>query len=134
LTASTTSSTWPFTLTFGQWRAILPVGLEDLAVGVRQQRERELVLVAELAVRGDRVLADAEDRCPELLQGGHRVPEALGLHGASRRVVARIEVEDDHLAGEVCELHLAAVARLERERRGLLANFDHGAVIHETLR
>src|SRR5437868_5926663 len=84
------------------------VGLEDLAVGVAEQRECELVLVAELAVRGDRVLASAQHDGAELGDRGQRGVEVVGLDGTARGVVARIEVEHDDLAGEIGELDLAA--------------------------
>ena len=56
------------------------------------------------------------------------VAEALGFGGAARRVVARVEIDHDGFAGEVCELDLAALRRFERERGGLLANGEHGRV------
>src|ERR1041385_8714430 len=77
------------------------IGLEDAAVGVAEQGKSEAVLVAELAVRGDRVLAGAEHDGAELLERGEGRVEVVGLDRATRRVVSRVEVEDHDLAGEV---------------------------------
>src|SRR5262249_52779817 len=99
-------------------------------VRIAEQRKAEAVLVAELAVRCDRVLADAEHHRAELLELGQRRIEVVGLDGTARRVVARIEVQDHDLARVVGELHLAAVGRFERDRRRPRASFEHAAAYH----
>ena len=67
-------------------------------LGVGEQRERELVLVPELDVGGLVVGADPEDDGSALLELGVFVPDVARLLRAARRVVLRIEVENDRVA------------------------------------
>ena len=130
---------WPSALTFGQVRAIRPVGvdqerraddahvrpaegrllapravaLDDLAVGVGEERERQVELLAEPAVARGAVLADAPDvgvgRGVVLVE----VAELARLGVAAGRVVLGVEVQDGPAAALVGE----AVDR-RRSRRG----------------
>src|SRR5262249_40437220 len=94
-------------------RAVLFV---DLRVRVAEQRKLEVVLRGELAVPLDRVARDAEHDGALLGQLLALRLEALRLARAARRVVLRVEVEDDRLAGEVGERDLAALRAREGER------------------
>ena len=71
----------------------------DLAVGVAEERHRQLVLAGEALVRVERVGADADDLGPGLDEGVVAVAEAAGLDGAAGGVVLRIEEDDDALVG-----------------------------------
>ncbi len=64
-----------------------PVGLVGHELGVAQEGEAELELVAERAVALHRVPRDAGDLGPELSQPGDRSCEILGFDGAARRAV-----------------------------------------------
>jgi hypothetical protein len=76
-------------------------------------------------VRRRIVARHAEHDDAELLERRPVVAEAAGLLRAAGRVVLRVEVDDDVLAGEVGERDLLAVLIGERERGSLLA-FDDG--------
>ena len=102
------------------------VEVGDLVLGVGEEREREAVLLLELAVRSLRVGADAENRRAALLKLAVDVPQAAGLLRTARRVVAGVEIEDHRAASQGGKAHaLAAVAR-ELEVRRLLPLLDHG--------
>src|SRR5262249_40398621 len=98
--------------------------------GIGQEREVQLVLALELAVRRERVAAHAEHHDALLLERGLVVAEGARLARAARRVVLRVEVQHHGLAAQVLELDLAALRRLELELRSLLPFLDHG---HATL-
>src|SRR4051794_25323330 len=100
--------------------------VRELVLVVDEQRERQVVLRFELRVRCGVLRADAEDlrsRCPELLP---RVADRTRLFGTPRRVVLRIEVEDDLLPAQVREADGVAGVGLELEVRCRLAFLDHG--------
>src|SRR6185369_8579609 len=102
---------------------------------VREQGERQLVLGAELLVRRAVVGRDTEHHRPALLVGLPVVAEAARFLRTAGRVVLRIEIEDDVLAGEVGERDLLAVLVGERECGRLLAFDDrHRCVIPSTSR
>jgi len=72
-----------------------PVAPRDRVVLVREERERELVLVAKLRVRSLAVRAHAENDSAALLELAPGVADAAGLLLVAGRVVLGIEVEDD---------------------------------------
>src|SRR2546428_13142866 len=75
----------------------------DAPIVVAEQREIEVVLVLELHVALRIVAADAEDHGALRGHPGEVVPEAARFLRATRRVVLRIEVEDDLLAAEILQ-------------------------------
>src|SRR5260221_652401 len=68
---------------------------EHLPVGIREELEGEGHLPLEFLVRSDRVARDAEHRHARVDELGVEVAELPAFVGASGRVVARIEVEDE---------------------------------------
>src|SRR5215208_7723183 len=89
------------------------VAFGNLVVGIRQQRERQAVLLLELHVRRFVIRADAEDDGPSLAEGVEVVPDPARLRRTARRVVLGIEVDDDRLAPEVGEPNCLAGVALE---------------------
>ena len=98
-------------------------------LGVGQERERELVLLLELHVRGDGVRADAEDDGAALAELAERVADPAGLGGAARSVVLRVEVEDDRLPPERGERHRLVAVGLELEVGCGLTFLDHSRIL-----
>src|SRR5215213_4399038 len=101
------------------------VAFGNVVVGIRQQRERQAVLLLELHVRRLVVRADAEDDGPSLAEGVEVVPDPACLCRTARRVVLGIEVDDDGLAPEVREPNCLAGVALELEVGCGLAFLDH---------
>src|SRR5712691_5154349 len=90
-----------------------PPGVVELVRGeilITQQREVQPILPDELIVRGERVLADAEDYCVELVELWEIIPERACLPSATRRVVLGVEVENDVLPLEATQLDLFSAA------------------------
>ena len=82
------------------------VGLGDRVVLVGQQRERQAELLAERALAGGALRADAPDLGAALGDRPCRVAELAGLGRAAGRVVLRVEVQDGPaatLVGEVVD-------------------------------
>jgi len=94
-------------------------------IRVGEERERELVLRLELSVGGDIVRADAENFRIAFPEDVVCVAELTGLGRAARRVVLRIEVQNDRAATEVRELDRLAGIALELEVGGGFAFLDH---------
>src|SRR5258705_1382933 len=69
--------------------------LADAAPGIAQEVERKLHLGAELVMRLDAVGRDAEDERAGLAKGGREIAEVFTLARAARRVVARVEIENE---------------------------------------
>src|SRR5205085_9867894 len=89
-----------------QWtRPLDAERLGDPTVGVRQQREVEVVLGGELLLALDRVGADAEAASPEGAELGTQVAEMAALRRAARRHRLGVE-EQDH--GALTELLVKA--------------------------
>ena len=65
---------------------------------VRKKCEGKLVLLFELLVGRNGVLADTDDDGTFFPEGGHQIAKGTGLGRAARRVVSRVEVQDDLLA------------------------------------
>ena len=80
-----------------------PVLRGDLGALVDEERERQVVLRAELLVRGGVVGGDSEDHRARLLDRAEVVAEGARLLGTARGVVLGVEVEDDFLAFEFFE-------------------------------
>src|SRR6478672_2545493 len=100
------------------------VGGVDREVLVAQQRDGEVVVLAELRELGRLVLGDPDDLVAvpaERLEGLAEVARLLGAAGGHRRGV---EVDDDLAAGEVREAHRLSSVVGEAERRGLLAGLE----------
>src|SRR3954453_5856110 len=97
----------------------------ELVRVVDEQRKRELVLPAELAVGVRVVGTDAEDLDPTAAELAVGVADPARLRRAPRRVVLGIEVEDDRLAAQLRELHGAAVVGLRVDIRCSRSFGDH---------
>src|SRR5689334_21317816 len=70
------------------------VRVGDLMILVREQRERQAELLAELALATGTLRTDAPDIRAALMDRVVRVAELAGLDGAAGRVVGRVEVDD----------------------------------------
>ena len=97
----------------------------DLAVGVAEEREREVELLRELRVRGLVVERDAEDFRVALLVLRREVPEPGTLGRSARGVGFGIKPEHDLAAAQVTELHGVPVMIDGFEVRSTIANFQH---------
>ena len=97
------------------------VGGADLAVGVADEREVEVVLLGEGLVLGRRVEGDAEDRCVLPVVVRLEVAEPATLGRSAGGVGFRIEVQDHRLAGEVFQIDRLAGAGGKFECWGLFA-------------
>ena len=97
----------------------------DLALGVAEQREGEVVLLREAGVGFLVIEADAEDfgvlRFVLLVE----VPEPGTFARSAGGVGLRVEPEDDFLAAQVGETHAVAVVIGDVEVGSLLAGLDH---------
>jgi hypothetical protein len=82
------------------------VGDADLAVGVAEEGERELVLRREVGVVVDRVEADADDLRVLFLVLVGKVPEPGTLGRSASGIGLGIEPEHELLPAEVAQLHL----------------------------
>ena len=158
--APSTSSSCSAGLTLGNTRATLPSGVDqharalvaevgaavavlldpgavllgDLAALVGQQREREPVLVGELAQVLDRVGRDAQhDRVGGLVVG-RVVARAARLGGAPRGVRLGVEVDEPPLAVEVGQADVVAVLVVEREVGCGPAGVDHELLLRSSRR
>src|SRR5687768_1378005 len=103
----------------------------DRVVLVRAELERELHLVLELAVRLESVRRNAEYPRAGAPEGGREVAEVAALERAARRVVARVEVDDEVHVALVAEPEFAARGR-DGELRRLCCNPGRGhcSVLH----
>src|SRR2546427_10230622 len=93
-------------------QAVDPDGAESsgvLSVRIRNEVEREAVLLPKLPVRRLALHAYAQNDCPRLPEGVRIVSESAGLSGASQRVVPRIEIEHDRGASQGAEPDLGSV-------------------------
>src|SRR4051794_31004239 len=94
-------------------------------VGVGDERKRQLVLVAELHVRGLAVARHADDCAVLFTEFRVEIAERLRLERAARRRVLRVEVDDERLADVIGELDRRAVLRRAFELGCLVAGFEH---------
>jgi hypothetical protein len=99
----------------------------DLAIGVAQQREGEVVLLGELRVRGDVIETDAEDRSVLRLVLGDEVPEPGTLGRSAGCVGLRIKPEHDLAPAQIVQRNLAAAMIGHLEVRSLVANVQHAS-------
>src|SRR5688572_15115235 len=107
--------------------ALLLPDSEQLAhflVLVGEQVEREFHLVLELLVRRDAVGRNAEHHCAGFLERAVQIAERLALQRAPGRVVLRIEVQDQVLAGGIRQLPGLAAGRRAAECRDFLVQGD----------
>src|SRR2546428_4359344 len=97
----------------------------DAPIVVAEQREIEVVLVLELQVALRIVAADPKD--DRALRGhpGEVVPERAGFFRATRRVVLRVEVEDDLPSAELFQRQNAPVVRRQGEVRRWITDRNH---------
>src|SRR5713101_2637380 len=86
-----------------------PVGFRDSALVVAQQRKVEVILVPELCVARGVVPAHPEHYRPFRLDAAEIVPETAGLFRAARRVILRVEVQDDLLPSKFLERYRPSV-------------------------
>ena len=104
-------------------------GLHDGVVGVRQQREGQVVTVGELGLRGHGVGRDTDDGVAGGLELLHGVAEVAGLLGATRCAGLGIEVDDDALVragAQVVKSHGASVLVGQGELRGAVTGGELG--------
>ena len=103
------------------------IGQADLAIGIAEQRERELVLFRELRAVLGLVEADAEDLGVFRFVFVDEVPEPGPFQRSPRCVGLGKEPEHDFLAAKVLQLHaaLTMIGSLEIGRR--IANLQHGS-------
>ena len=94
-------------------RALYAVHLDDEPLGVRQQGEGELVLVAERAMALRALRADARDFEPGRIELRMQVPDLASLASTSRREIGGVEIEDQRpIAQQIAERgHLAVRVR-----------------------
>src|SRR2546422_4634197 len=97
----------------------------DAPIVVAQEREIEIVLAFEPHVALRVVAADAEDHRALRAHPGEVVPEAARFFRATRRVVLRVEVQDDLLAAEVLQGKEAPVVRRQGEVGRRLTDRNH---------
>src|SRR5262249_14143788 len=102
--------------------------LGDRGVFIGGERERQLVFLLELVVRGGAVLGDADHGSAGLAEIGQCVAEAAGLSGAAAGVVLRIEVEDHRLALELLQRDLAIAVGRHCEIGRLVADREAHAI------
>src|SRR3989338_2967406 len=103
--------------------AVDPVGGGDRGARIAQEEEGQPVFGGEVLVRLRGVAAHTEDDRVVRLVGPVGVAEAAGFHGASRRRILGIEVEDEVLlADKILQAHLLAPGTDEIEIGGLRAD------------
>src|ERR1019366_1483712 len=107
------------------------VAAADLAVGIAEQEERQLVVGDEVLVGLGRVGRDADQDGSGLRDVLPGVTEGACLLRAARGLVLRVEIDDDALALESREVNGRAVLRLAGEvGRGLpdeiVRGYDRG--------
>ena len=100
-----------------------PLGLSqaqsfhERGAGIGEQADVEGEFGAEIFVLSDIIRTYAHDFDACGVEIGFRCGECLTLHGAARRVVFGIEVDDEPVTGEVCERGGFTVLIGEREIR-----------------
>ena len=97
----------------------------DLALGVAEQRKRELELLRELAVLVDAVEGGAEDLGVLRLVFFDEVPEPGTFSRSTRCVGLRIKPEHHFLTPEIAELRAVASVIHDVEVGGGIAGFEH---------
>jgi len=99
----------------------------DLALGIAQQREREVELFGELRIRGDVIETDAEDGGVLRLVVGDEVPEPGTLGRSAGCVGLRIKPHNDLPPAQIVERNLAAAMIGHFKVRSLVANVEHAS-------
>ena len=110
--------------THGPVDAILP---DDVLVGVREERERELVTSAKACMRCAVLRTHADDAQARREQIGVQIADGTGLAGAPGREIGRIEVEYQRTScQQVCESHGSAIMIGQVEVGRAIAALEHG--------
>jgi hypothetical protein len=99
----------------------------DLAIGVAQQREREVELLGELRVCGDVIETDAEDRGVLRLVLGDEVPEPGTLGRSAGCVSLRIKPEHDLAPAQIVQRDFVAAMIGHLKIWSLVANVEHAS-------
>jgi hypothetical protein len=99
------------------------------AVGVAQERKRELILLPELKLGFDGVLADAEDDGFPRVERDDFIPEIACLARSARRVSLGVEEQDDLFARVRLQRYSFARIGFQRERRCFLSLFKHNNLL-----
>ena len=107
-------------------------GLQRRLLLVGEQRECQLLLVAELGELGRLVGGDADDLEAVAVELGQTVAEVAGLLGAARGARGGVEVHDHLLAGVVGERDIVAVGIGQGERRSGVARLELAVFGHRT--
>lgn len=98
----------------------------DLAIGVAQQREREVVFLGERGVGFFVIEADAENLGVLRFVLLREVPEPGTFPRSTGSVGFRIEPEHDLLAAQIAETHAIAVMVGDVEVGSGIAGLEHG--------
>jgi len=99
----------------------------NLAIGIADQREIQIVLLSKLFVAFHRVVTDADDLDIFRLQIAHAVAQSASFFGAAPGEILRIKIEQHGLfADVVCEVENIAVLILTGEERCGVAGFRDG--------
>src|SRR6185437_7857350 len=110
-------------------RSLYVVHLDHEAISVRQEGERELVLLAESAVTLGTLRTHTRDFEPRRVELRVQVPDLASLARASRREVGRVEVEDERaVAQQIAERSRLAVLVRQGEFRRPGADCQHWAL------
>jgi len=97
---------------------------------IGEEREVELMFVAELLVALHRIDGDAEDDGVGFGDVRFVIAKVARLGRAARRVVLRIEVQDHVLAAELLERHFFPARRREPEIGSRVADFRFVEILH----
>ena len=110
----------------GHHRNLYIVGGDDLAVGIGDEREVQLIFIGKFFVAVHCVVADADDFDIVRLQIAHAVAEAARFFRAAAGEILRIKIQQhDFLADVIGEVERLAVLILTGERRRGVADFGH---------
>lgn len=92
--------------------------LQYLRIRIGEESASQIVLRRKTAVRFDRILGYADERCAGLVEVSGPLTELYGFDGSARRVVFRIGPQDDVFAA-------AEVGEIERPFGRLAGDRDH---------
>ena len=103
------------------------IGDPDAAVGIAQQRKREVELLCESGVVGDVVETRAEDGRVLLFVLVDEVPEPGTLSRSTRGVGLWVEPQDDFAATEIVERNCVSLVILDLKIRSFVAYLQHSS-------
>lgn len=98
-------------------------------VGVTQEREGQVVVLLELLLRFDGILADTDDGGLLPFECGDFIPEIASFDRSARRVGFGIEEQHDRSAAKIAQRHGLVRVRLQRKRRRFLSNGNHRSTL-----